>query len=411
MKYTLIFIVFWSLSFVEKIPAQTLGFQFSKDVPSIEIPYEMYNNLIVIDLVIEKKLPVKFVFDTGAEHTIICKKEITTILGVQYEKTFSMLGADFKKVLTAYLVKSVSINLVNDLAHAKQDVLVLEEDYYRFDETSGLPIHGIIGADMFNRYVVGIDYHRKKIKLTQSAKFKVPNNYTAFPIEIIKGKPYFYPQLSLRPNESFAVKLLIDTGAGVALLLFSNTHPLLTPPSNSVKGTLALGLGGRVEGFVGKVNHLQLTEKIVFSNITTAFQDVGDFVDSTFAKSKNGIFGEILLQRFDVIIDYVRGNLYLKPNRAYRKPLPEDRSGLSIIAQGQSLNQYIVNDIIPGSPANWADIRVGDSIKTIGRIPCSLLILDDVTKRLRQKAGKTIHITIVRNGRKYKKRIILKDLF
>jgi hypothetical protein len=411
MRFIGVFIILSWLCPTNQVLAQGFGFQFREANSSIEIPFQMYNNLIVVDLVMEHKLPLKFIFDTGAEHTVVCKKEISQILGLKYDRAFTMLGADFKKILTAYLVKSIAFDLVNNLAQAKQDVLVLEEDYYNFDECTGQPISGIIGADLFNRYVVKIDYVRHRIKLIDPGKFKPPTDFSSFPIEIIKGKPYFYPQLALRHGEYFPVKLLLDTGAGLSLLLFNNTHPLLTPPPNSIKGTLALGLGGKLDGFIGKINALQLTEKIVFPNIITDFQDTGGLIDSSFAISRNGIFGERLLSRFDVIIDYINSRLYLKTNRNYKKPLEDDRSGLMIMAQGLSLNTYYINDVVPGSAANWADIRRGDEIVNVNHIPVSFLTIDDIYKKLRKKAGTRICITIMRNKRKYKKHLVLKDLF
>ncbi len=76
MKYIVLFIFLFLLFYPKKMLAQSFGFQFRAETASVEFPFEMYNNLIVVDLVLEKKLPVKFIFDTGAEHTVICKKEI-----------------------------------------------------------------------------------------------------------------------------------------------------------------------------------------------------------------------------------------------------------------------------------------------------------------------------------------------
>jgi hypothetical protein len=407
MKHLLFFLLFLNS---KSVVSQNFGLQF-RDGPSIEIPFEYHNNLIVVDLVLGKKLPLKFIFDTGAEHTIICKKEIASLVDLAFVREFTIIGADFKQMLKAYLVKSVDLELVNAIAYAKQDMLVLEEDYYRLDECTGQPIHGIIGADLFNRFVVKIDYVRRKIKLIEPSKFTIPKNFYSFPIEIIKGKPYFYPQLALRPNEFFKIKLLLDTGAGLSLLLFNNTHPLLSPPENSVRGSLAMGLGGSVEGFIGKINDLKINDTLSFQNMVCDFQDARDLLDSTYTNTRNGIFGERLLSRFDVIIDYVRGNLFLKPNKWYKKNIEEDKSGLMIMAQGAKLNDYYVNDVIPGSPANWADIRQGDVIIKINHIPTPFYSMDDISKLLKGKAGKNIQITIVRNNRKYKKHFILKDLF
>jgi hypothetical protein len=405
-KLVLIFL----LLFAHLSRGQTFGLQL-RDATSIDIPFEFHNNLIIVDVVLGNTLPLKFIFDTGAEHSIICKKEIASILNLNFEREFVLLGADLKKTLKAYLVKGVRIDLINHVAFATQDMLVLEDDYYRLDECTGQPIHGIMGADFFNRYVVTIDYIRKKIKLTEPTQFRPAKGTMAIPIEISRGKPYFSPQLMLRPNESFAIKLLIDTGAGLSLLLFNNTHPSLQPPENSLRGILGMGLGGNVEGYLGRINQLNITDKLGFNNLVCDFQDIVGIIDSSVFIQRNGIFGEKLLSRFDITLDYLRNVAYLKPNRWYKKPIMEDKSGLMVMAHGLQLNEFYVNDVIPGSPASWADIRQGDYIRRINRIPVSFYTIDKINQLLAGKEGKIVKLKIERNGKKYDKQFHLRNLF
>ncbi|MFZ4542462.1 MAG: aspartyl protease family protein [Saprospiraceae bacterium] len=405
LRFSFLFLIYFAFS----LQGQYNGFRFVSG-KSIEIPFELHQNLIVVDLVLGNKLPVKFIFDTGAEHTIVCKKELISLLGLPYERSFKIMGADFKTVLEAHLVKRVPLNLVNNLAFAVQDLLVLDEDYYRLDESIGQPVHGIIGADLFNRYLLKIDYIAKKITLSETEVFKIPNNFSYFPIEVIKGKPYFYPRLALQPGTYFDIKLLLDTGAGVSLLLLNHSHPLLSIPQNSLKGTLAMGLGGNIEGCIGRISELKLSSEISFPQLITDFQDISDNVDSTFALTKNGIFGEKLLQRFDVIVDYQRSGLYLKPNKYSKKALREDKSGIRVIAQGRYFDEYYVNDVIPGSPADAVDIRMGDRILSINRYSMVFCTLETLSNKMSGKVGKRIILKIERNGKVSRKHFILQNL-
>ena len=43
----------------------------------VEIPFEYVNNFIIVNVVFNRLFPLKFVFDTGAENTILTRKEIT----------------------------------------------------------------------------------------------------------------------------------------------------------------------------------------------------------------------------------------------------------------------------------------------------------------------------------------------
>ena len=158
--------------------AQSLGFEMQRDEQRIDIPFDFENNFIVVNLVFQNLIPLKFIFDTGAEHTILCKKDFADLANVRYNKVFKILGADMKTELKAYLARGIHLRIADSYVTApKQDILVLEEDYFKLDEASGVHISGIIGADMFNRYIVKIDYGRKMISLFSTNNFTVPKKY------------------------------------------------------------------------------------------------------------------------------------------------------------------------------------------------------------------------------------------
>lgn len=366
---------------------------------------------MIIDVVLNKRIPVKFVFDTGAEHTVLCKKELSSLLNLDFQRTFSILGADFHSEMTAYLARKVRMDFVNNVAATEQDILVLEEDYLHLDAATGIPIGGILGADVFHHLTVQIDYVKQKIKFTLPEKFIPPSNFTPFPIAVIRGKPYFYPELFLYPQSGLKVKLLLDTGAAIPLLLFTNSHPSLTPPTDYVKGNLAIGLGGNLEGYIGKAAQLNINDAWQFKALLVYFQDVQGLIDSTAKQQRNGIVGAKILQKFHLIIDYTNATIYLKPNKYFKQPLREDKSGLSIVAQGEYFDTFYINDVMVGSPAHWAGLQRGDQIISLNHRKMTWYSLERLTRKLQGKAGQKIQITVKRNGFYFKKNFILKHLF
>lgn len=392
--------------------AQSLGFEMANDGQRMDIPFDFENNFIVVNIVFQNLIPLKFIFDTGAEHTILCQKDFADLLNVRYDKVFKILGADMKTELRAYLARGIHLRIENSRVIApKQDILVLEEDYFKLDEASGVHISGIIGADMFNRYIVKIDYGRKMISLFNTNNFTTPKkNYERFDIKVKNGKPYFYPSVSVLPKDSADLKILIDTGASLTFLLFTNSHPSLYLPPNCVLGTIGRGLGGTIDGFTGRVNHLKLSSNIRFQNLITSFQDVSTILDSASVASRNGIFGSQLLSRFTIYIDYPREKLYMKPNWRYKQKFKFDKSGLSLFATGVDLHHFVVNSVAAGSPAHWADIRKDDEIVSINRVRCAIYELNMINSIFQGRAGKKIRLVIRRNGYKYVKYVILKDL-
>jgi len=386
------------------------GFFIVPGQQKMDIPFEYVNNFIIITLHFNGILPLKFIFDTGAEHTILTKRELSDGLGVTYEREFRVTGSDMKTELIAYLARRIRFDIPDKVAAPREDILVLQEDYFRFEEYAGVNIHGILSANAFSRYIIKINYDRRVMTLYDRESFKVrEEGFVPIPVEIFRNKVYLNTQIRILPDSVAPVKLLLDTGAGLTLLLFSDTHPLVHPPANAVSTNIGMGLGGYLEGFTGRVRQLDLGD---FSqdNIVTFFQTLDSTYKREYLNNRNGLIGNALLSRFQVIIDYQNSKIWLKPARNFRREFVYDRSGLSLIASGSHFNKFLVQGVLPNSPAAEADIRRGDEIVRVGLTPASFLSLVDVQQVLQKKPGKHVKLVLKRDGKRMKKVVVLRDL-
>lgn len=391
----IILLIFFNVSFIYT-NAQSFGFQIENEKDIIEIPFEIHNNFMVVQVVINNSLPLKFIFDTGAEHTILSKNILAAPLKLSLDRPIRILGADMNRELVAYVSNKVYIK-VGDAIAPQQDILILSDDYFKIDEYVGMEIHGIIGADLFRNLVLNIDYRKNIITVQKSRKFKVPKRkWKEVPIAIEKNKPYLLAKAHIS-NKVTDVKLLMDTGASLSMLLHTNTNKNLQLPENFVRGSIGRGLGGILEGFIGRLNRLEFGE-FYFNNIITNYQDIKEDMDFDILSTRNGIFGNALMQRFNIIIDYPRQKLYLRPHRRYNKDFKYDKSGLELIVVGKKLKTIQVYNIIADSPAKEAGFQKGDRILSVNYIPSSILGLKGVTNKLTRKSGKKIRIKIRRNG-------------
>ena len=48
----------------------------SRGAKKVEIPFERQGNFIIVKVTFEGLFPLRFILDTGAEHTILTKKEL-----------------------------------------------------------------------------------------------------------------------------------------------------------------------------------------------------------------------------------------------------------------------------------------------------------------------------------------------
>ena len=189
--------------------------------------------------------------------------------------------------------------------------------------------------------------------------------------------------------DSADVKLLIDTGAGIGLLLHSNTHHGIQLPDQFIETQLGMGLGGDITGFLGRVEKLKMND-FTFSNVITGFQEVDTTSMAPHMVFRNGIIGNQILSRFTIIFDFAGSRMYLKPEKNFKDRFEYDKSGITVMAAGAHLSKFVVTHVISNSPADRAGIKTGDEIKSVNSIPTSLLTLNSITRRLRSKEGRTI---------------------
>ncbi len=377
--------------------------------PRASISFQYANNFILVEVRLFGLLPMSFIFDTGAEHTILFKREFADIFNTEYDLRVPIIGSDLSREIYALVARSVDIEVIG-LEPVQRDILVLEDDYLTLDEITGRPIHGILGSSFFKNVVVQLDYKKQRLILHNPASFHPPSRpFHEYDITVRSGKPYLRTEVSLADDTKLDVVLLVDTGAGLPLLLHNNTDPKLDLPDHYILGKLGLGLGGYVEGYLGRIEALNLGE-LTFPHILTSFQDLSNSVMTDSTRFRNGLIGNQLLTRFQIYIDYVNEKMYIRTQGNYNKKFKMDKSGLVIFALGQNLDIYVVQDTLANSPAANADIRPGDVIRKIQGLPSNIYALDNLLHIFQRREGKAIRLVIQRKQETLKKRFKLKEL-
>lgn len=374
----------------------------------VTIPFKYVNNFILLDVRIYGILPVQLIFDTGAEHVILFKRQYTDLLQVEYDRRMRVMGSDLSREIFALITRNGLVE-VEGLSARPHDMLVLEEDYFNLDEMLGTPVAGLLGGGFFKDLVIQIDYRKRKLTLIDPRGFEPPGDHLALPVTIRTHKPYVTAEAGLQDGSVLAVDLLVDTGAGVPVLLHNNTDSSLHLPATYIRGRLGMGLGGYVEGYIGRLRNFRVGS-VDFPGILTSFQDLPGHWLVDRERFRNGIIGNELLARFSVFLDYHRGQLYLRPYKHKQRPFRMDRSGLMIFAYGMDFDKFVIQDLIDGSPAQEAGIRPGDVLYRIQGLNVTELTLDGISEILQKKPGKVIRLEVLRDNLLLKKRIVLRDL-
>jgi len=386
------------------LKAQPLGFSINGGKSRVQIPIEIQNNLIIVPVILNGQVPLKFILDTGVRTTILTEKTYSDILHLTYTRKYSIAGPGGEKIIDAYITNSVTLDLpgVHGEGHT---MLVLEKDYLELRNYLGTEVHGILGYEIFSRFIVQINYEKKMLILQLPELFKAPRKFQELPMVVQDTKPYVYTEVAMTETARLRGKLLMDTGASHGLILEPESDSIIKVPSQHINSIIGRGLGGVITGQIGRIKSLEIG-KYKINNVLANFPDLNSYNDTLKTSRhvfRNGAIGGEILSRFDVIFNFPADKVYFKKNAAFSKNFYFNLSGVTIKARGARLTKFEITDIRKNSSAEKADIRVGDVIIFINGISVTSLDLNQVNGYLNSKPGRRISFDIERGGERLKR--------
>jgi hypothetical protein len=385
-----------------------LGFSFANGATKAEIPIEIHNNLVIVPVILNNQLPLKFIVDTGVRTTILTEKIYSDILHLAYSKKFTISAPGGLNTVNAYIANNVTIDMpgIHGRGHA---MLVLENDFLELKSSLGSEVHGILGYELFSRFVIKIDYEAKLMTLMLPEKFKPSRKHTRLPITVEDTKPYYVAELKINDTTSMSAKLMIDTGASHGLFLDTQSSPKIVVPAKNINCTIGKGLGGLISGRLARIRSLQMG-RYTISNMIASFPDPNSYFDTLRTGHlvyRNGAIGGEVLSRFQVVFDFPREKIYLKPNHTFRKNSYYNMSGISLKATGPILREFVVTEVRGQSSAFRVGIKVGDKIFSINNTLTSEMDLSEINTYFNTTPGKKLTMKIIRGSELIDKEIIL----
>lgn len=248
---------------------------------------------------------------------------------------------------------------------------------------TGLDIKGILGYDIFSRFVVEIDYAGKEMRLHDPARYRYRGRGTSIPITLRDNHPYVRAQIRMPDGAMVEGEFTIDAGSGATLMLapdFAAAHGLPQILERRREGRGA-GVGGEMRTQAGRLPGLrlgpyELADPVVYfptAEIT--------------APGTAGNIGGGLLRRFVVTFDYRRMRMILEPNAAFTEKEEADMSGLALSAAGPEWSMVSIDRARPDSPGDEAGVKPGDVLEFIDDRPASALGVDSLRTLFRRESS------------------------
>ena len=364
----------------------------------VEIPFVLNANHIHIPVSIGDAKPLNFILDTGAGGPVV-DTEVAKKLGLELVGKIQARGAG-EGTQEANLVSLSSIRFGDLVIDSVSGATIGLSHLNKYE---GMPVEGILGYDIFSRFVVKIDYESQKLTLYEPSSFKYQGKGEVLPITLENN----HPHIGATVDGQYEGTFVIDCGARSSLALhtpFVEKHDLLAKTGKKIDVFAGVGVGGKVMGKVTRVKSLQVGGFKIPAPLTSlASAQAGAFASERI----DGNIGGGILKRFTVIFDYSNSLMILEPNANFDYQDNLDMAGLWLTKDNDITR---VDFVIEDSPAAKVGLREGDVVVKMNGKYTKDLLLRDMRDALMAGEGKKVSLTISSEGKEKSIELVLEKL-
>lgn len=272
--------------------------------PITSIPFTVEKNSIYIYAKINESDSLKFIFDTGADGSVINQLSLHKV----------KLNIDGK-------VMNIGSNGQNTVDQSSKNELKLGSIIQKNLFLTIIPYEtdlfdGVLGTDIMQNHIIEIDYHKQMLHFyalnDKSINYK---GFTKMKMHSASFYPTFIKSALVIDGKKYAGSFGLDTGADDALII---TTPF-AKKNKFINKMIKIGAAS-YQGSDGAVVELPivLCPEIQFANksfygIHTGLSTATEGIDST--DKLAGFYGNAFLKKFNLILDYRNKVIYFKVNK------------------------------------------------------------------------------------------------
>ena len=262
-------------------------------------------------------------------------------------------------------------------------------DYSVLSSVYGEKVDGIIGYSFLSRYIVAIDFDSSMISVYSPGNFKYPPFGTVLH-PVLTALPIQW--VNIRDKAKLGFNFYLDTGAGLCFLMseqFAKDSAVLLSKRKPVI-TQAEGMGGKLQMRLTLIRELKIGPYRFHYVPTYLYTDHYNVTSYPFT---GGLVGNDLMRRFNMVLNYPRREIHILPNSHFNESFDYAYTGLGLYFID---GRIIAEDVIKGSPADKAGIKMGDELISVGK---NISYNIQAYKNILQTPNEEIKLIVKRNDR------------
>jgi hypothetical protein len=390
---------------------------------------------------------LSFILDSGVSSPILFNVSNQDSIQINNVSKITLRGLGEGEPMEALKSRN-NIFKLGKAANFDQSLYVVLDKDLNFSTSLGVTVHGIIGYDVFESFIVDVNYTNNHIKLYNKKDYEKKKlaKYQELPLAIYNKKAFLTGAILLEDDTDIPVKLLVDTGSSDALWLFHDPEKGVKLPDKNYDDYLGKGLNGDIFGKRTKLKGVKIGD-FLLKDAKAAFPFKESFGAIKSLGNRNGSLGGEVLKRFNMVFDYGNKRIYLKKNSNFKTPFQYNLSGIALqhnglryiseritnargVAQQEDSDTFgnvqillgnqtrlslvpeiIVSGIRAGSPAAESGLKEGDVILAVNGKRVHDYKLQEILSMINQKEGRKVKLLIERYNKDLLFSFVVEDIF
>lgn len=282
--------------------------------PDAVVPITVVRNKVLVPVRVNGSRPLKLILDTGMgfDGVLLFHPGLKDSIQAGRLGQAKIPGAGGGPPSDAFVADSLTLR-IGDLSIPNQRVIILGDT-----AMTGRTSDGVIGYSLLGHHAVEVDYDALRLVLHDAGSYRPPAGWTPLPITLNEDhRPFLEIAAAVNGDTLAPYRVYIDCASSETIEFLVRPGMTFRVPADATEVLLGRGLSGDVHGRRGTIPRLRIGPHEL-KDVVAAFVPAG--IRSR-TKGADAVLANGALCRFDVVFDYARARLLVRPNH-FRPHVP-----------------------------------------------------------------------------------------